>query len=169
MSFKIIQVENEEHKKHIYRLLEENLTVTHFLVQREFSITFDVDVLLQQDIIKMPQFVSPAGRLLIAEYDDRIAGCAGLRKIGEDVGEIKRMYVRPEYRRKGIGKALVQAIISEAQQIGYSKLRLDCAPFAKAAQALYHSVGFQRIQPYPESEIPEEYYVNWIFMELMFK
>ncbi|PIG91730.1 GNAT family N-acetyltransferase [Gloeocapsopsis sp. IPPAS B-1203] len=168
MSLKITQVQTEEHKKHIYRLLEENLTATYLLVQREFSLTFDVDVLLQQDIIKMPQFTSPTGRLLLA-YDGNFIGCAGLRKIGEEVGEIKRMYVCPEYRRKGVGRALVQAIISEAQQIGYSKLRLDCAPFAKAAQALYHSIGFQSIQPYPESEIPEEYHSKWIFMELIIK
>ncbi|WP_210404326.1 GNAT family N-acetyltransferase [Chroococcidiopsis sp. TS-821] len=113
MSIKIIQVQTEERKKHIYRLFEENLTATQLLVERDFSITFDVEILLQQDLIRMPQFVPPAGRLLIAEYDTHIAGRAGLREIAEDVGKIKRMYVRPEYRRKGIGKALVQAIISE--------------------------------------------------------
>ncbi|MUL37764.1 GNAT family N-acetyltransferase [Gloeocapsopsis dulcis] len=166
---KIIQVQTEEHKKHIYKLLEENLNETYLLVKHEFNLTFDVDVLLKQDLIKMSQFALPLGRLLLAEYNDNVAGCLGLRKIGEEVGEIKRMYVRPEYRGKRVGRALVQAIISEAQQIGYSKLCLDCAPFAKAAQALYYSVGFQSIQPYPESEIPEEYHSNWTFMELIIK
>jgi N-acetylglutamate synthase-like GNAT family acetyltransferase len=149
--------------------LKENLIEFHSLLQRDFNITFNVDEFLKQNIMNLPQFASPLGRLILTEYNGVAAGCAGLRKIGKDVGEIKRMYIRPEYCRKGIGKALVQAIISEAQQIGYSQLRLDGAPFAKVAQVLYQSVGFQRIQPYPESENPEEYHVNWVFMELMIK
>lgn len=165
----LIQVQTDEHKNHIEKLFKENLNATNLLVNRELSITFDVNEFLKQDIAKLPQFTPPTGRLLLAEYDDNIAGCVGLRKSGEDIGEIKRMYVRPEYRRQGVGRALLHAIVSEAQQIGYSKLRLDSAPFAKAAQALYHSVGFQHIQPYPESEIPEEYHANWIFMELILK
>ena len=106
-------------------------------------------------------------RLLLAEFDRKIAGCAGLRKIGEDVGEVKRMYVRPEHRRRGIGRSLLLAIINAARQIGYSKLRLDAAPFAKEAHALYYSVGFQNTAPYPESEIPQKYHPRWVFMELV--
>ena len=106
---------------------------------------------------------------MLGESETKIAGCACLRKIGEDIGEIKRMYVKPEFRRKGIGRSLLQAIIHEAWQIGYSKIRLDTAPFAKEAQALYRSLGFQEIEPYPESEIPETYRPSWVFMELVMK
>jgi ribosomal protein S18 acetylase RimI-like enzyme len=86
-----------------------------------------------------------------------------------NVGEIKRMYVKPEFRRKGIGKYLLETILNEARQIGYSKIRLETAPFSQTAQLLYRSFGFQDIEPYPEGEIPPEYYPSWFFMELILK
>jgi GNAT superfamily N-acetyltransferase len=76
------------------------------------------------------------------------------------------MYVRPDYRRKGIARALLAAIIAAARCIGYSKIRLDSARFAKVAQTLYRSFGFKDVEPYPESEIPEEYRSHWAFMEM---
>ncbi|MDZ8110636.1 MAG: GNAT family N-acetyltransferase [Nostoc sp. DedQUE12a] len=92
------------------------------------------------------------------------------KSINQDIGEIKRMYVKPQFRQKGIGRALLQAIINEATDIGYSKLRLDTAPYAKEAHALYRAFGFYNIEPYLEkTEIPLEYRANWIFMELILK
>lgn len=76
------------------------------------------------------------------------------------------MYVRPDYRRKGIGRLLLEALIEEARRIGYSKLKLDSAPFAREAQVFYWKIGFRDIQPYPESEAPREYYYQWAFMEI---
>ena len=94
-----------------------------------------------------------------------------MRKIGDNIGEIKRMYVQPLYRGKGIARALLERLIKEAQSIGYAKLRLDSGLFMKEALNLYHSVGFKEIDPYAESEvlqegIPEEISQNWIFMEM---
>ena len=76
------------------------------------------------------------------------------------------MYVRPAYRRKGVGRALVDATIKEVRAAGYSTLRLDSARFMTDAQALYRSAGFREISPYPQSEIPEQFRVYWVFMEL---
>lgn len=166
---KIIQVKTNEQKRHIRELFWEYLNSANLMFSREFDISFDVNAFLEQDMAKLQQFAPPQGRLLLGEYETKIAGCACLRKIGDDVGEIKRMYVRPEFRRKGIGRSLLQAIIHEARQIGYLKIRLDTAPFAKEAQALYRSLGFQEIEPYPESEIPEKYRPSWVFMELLIK
>ncbi len=165
---KIIQADSKEHSCYIRELFRENLSETKLLLSREFNISFDVNTLLEQQIAKLQQFSPPSGCLLLAEYQGKITGCAGLRKIGENVGEVKRMYVQPEYRRKGIGRSLLQAIITEARQIGYSQIRLDSAPFAPEAQALYYSVGFQNIKPYLESEIPEKYHPRWVFMEMVF-
>ena len=97
-----------------------------------------------------------------------------MRKIGEKVGEIKRMYVRPVFRGKGMGRTLLEKLIDEAQDCGYSKLRLDSGPFMKEAHGLYYSFGFRNIEPYPESEvlgedIPKEISENWIFMEMDLK
>ncbi|WP_375478840.1 GNAT family N-acetyltransferase, partial [uncultured Nostoc sp.] len=121
-------------------------------------------------ITQLHEFLPPSGRLLLGQYEEEIAGCACLRKIGEDIGEIKRMYVRAQFRRKGIGRSLLEAIINEAAYIGYSMIRLDSAPFAKEAQTLYHIFGFQNIEPYLEkTEIPLEHQANWVFMELVLK
>ena len=166
---KILQVETDEHRSDVRELFWENLSSTNLMIIHEFGISSDVSAILEQDMAKVQQFAPPQGRLLLGEYETKIAGCACLRKIGEDIGEIKRMYVKPEFRRKGIGRSLLQAIIHEARQIGYSKIRLDTAPFAKAAQALYRSLGFQEIEPYPESEIPEKFRPSWVFMELVIK
>ncbi len=165
---KIISVNLAEHKCYVRELFWENLSSTSLAIAHEFGISIDISAMLEQNMANLQQFAPPSGRLFLAEYESKIAGCAGLRKIGEEVGEVKRMYVRPEYRRKGIGRSLLQTIIHEARQIGYSKIRLDSAPFAQEAQALYHSVGFQQIEPYPESEIPEKYHSRWVFMEMVF-
>ncbi|MBW4689544.1 MAG: GNAT family N-acetyltransferase [Komarekiella atlantica HA4396-MV6] len=167
---KIISVDIEEYKSHIGELFLKYLNETNLIFSRELNIDFDVNTFLEQYMTQLHQFVPPTGRLLLGQYEEQIAGCACLRKIGEDFGEIKRMYVKPEFRRKGIGRALLEAIINEASLIGYSKICLDSAPFAKEAQALYRVFGFQNIEPYLEKqEIPLEYRANWIFMELILK
>jgi GNAT superfamily N-acetyltransferase len=75
------------------------------------------------------------------------------------------MYVRPEFRGKGIGRALLEALIAEAQEIGYPTVRLDSTRFMEVAHSLYRSVGFHEIEPYTESEIPPEFQQYWVFME----
>jgi GNAT superfamily N-acetyltransferase len=88
-----------------------------------------------------------------------------MRPIGEGVGETKRMYVRPAYRRKGIGRGLLECLVQEAEGMGLATLRLDTLRSMKEARALYRSAGFREIEPYPESEIPGELWANWVFME----
>ncbi|MCC5648434.1 GNAT family N-acetyltransferase [Nostoc sp. XA013] len=166
---KIMQVETEEHKSHIHELFWEYCNETK-LIFSHHGINLDVNTFFEQYITQLHEFIPPSGRLLLGQYEAKIAGCACLRKIGEDIGEIKRMYVRPEFRRKGIGRALLETIINEASNIGYSKIRLDSAPFAKEAHTLYRVFGFQDIEPYLEkTEIPLEYRANWVFMELVLK
>lgn len=81
------------------------------------------------------------------------------------MAEIKRMFVRPASRGQGVGRMLLEALIAEARQIGYSTIRLDSTRFMKAAHSLYRSAGFQEIGPYQESEIPPEFHQHWVFME----
>ena len=122
--------------------------------------------MLEDDMATLHKFAPPHGRLLLAYAQGALAGCACLRTIGPQVGEIKRMYVRPQHRRKGVGRALVAGLIDEARQMDCTTLRLDSARFMKDAQALYRSFGFSLIAPYAESEIPEAFHANWVFMEL---
>jgi len=90
----------------------------------------------------------PEGCILLAFYKDKLAGCVGLRKFKDDICEMKRLYVRPEFRRKKIGKNLSKAIIHKAKKIGYKFMRLDTLPFMNEAISLYLSLGFKQIKPY---------------------
>ncbi len=90
----------------------------------------------------------PHGALILASVDGKGAGCAALRKLSEDTCEMKRLYVRDDFRRLGIGKKLISMITDEARTLNYRYIRLDTLPSMKKAQALYVSLGFYDIEPY---------------------
>ncbi len=163
---RIFQAETDEHKEHARELFGEYLQWANAMLSQEFGISFDIKSILEQDMAGLDKFLPPTGRLLLAQYDKQYAGIGCLRKIREDVGEIKRMYVRPSYRGQGIGRAILQGLVEQAWLVGYKRIRLDSALFMKEAHAMYRAVGFTKIEPYPESEIPPEFRRNWIFMEL---
>jgi len=93
-------------------------------------------------------YAPPGGRLLLAFAGAEPAGCIALRKIGEKVGEMKRLWVKPGFRGTGLGRRLAETLMTEARAIGYRAIRLDTLPSMKAAQALYASLGFKDIPPY---------------------
>ncbi|BAY27983.1 GCN5-related N-acetyltransferase [Calothrix sp. NIES-2100] len=155
---KIIQFQAEKHQSDIRQLWWEYFNWSNLIFTHELGISFDVSQFVEQYIAQIDEFAPPTGRLLLGEYNNKIVGCAGLRNIGENVGEVKRMFVRQEFQRKGIGRSLLRAMINEARSVGYAKLRLDTAPFTKAALSLYRYFGFYEIEPYFEkTEIPLEY------------
>jgi GNAT superfamily N-acetyltransferase len=121
--------------------------------------------MLEEDMAGLGIYFPPDGRLLMAIDEGRAVGIACLKRLRDDMGEIKRMYVRPEYRRRGTGRALLESLLEEAKLIGYPCVRLDNARFMKKAHALYRSAGFTEIEPYPESEIPSDFQKHWVFME----
>ena len=86
--------------------------------------------------------------LLVADESGQLAGCAALRNIGEDTGEMKRLYVRPAFQGCGLGRLLTERIIVEARDSGLRLLRLDTLPIMGSALALYRSLGFHEIPPY---------------------
>ena len=161
----IYQIESREDRKSVRELFWEYLQWANDELNDNFGVSFDIKTMLQEDMNTLEKFLPPYGRLLLAEQDGRVAGLGCLKKLKDDIGEIKRMYVRSDYRRKGIGKALLENLLEEAGEIGYNRVWLDSARFMKSAHALYRSYGFQEIEPYPESEIPAEFQSNWIFME----
>ena len=106
----------------------------------------------------------PEGRLLLALVDGRPAGCVALRSLGDGSSEMKRMFVDPEFRGRGVGKALAVRLIDEARSAGYQSMRLDTSVRQLEAISLYERLGFIRIGPY--YELPAEL-VDWlVFMEL---
>ncbi|MGB7023075.1 MAG: GNAT family N-acetyltransferase [Candidatus Acidiferrales bacterium] len=104
-----------------------------------------------EELAQLPgEFARPRGRLFLA-FDDRdgmVAGCGALRRIDAETCEMKRFYVRPAFRGKGLGRELILALIDSARQIGYVRMRLDTLPSMTTAIALYRALGFREIAPY---------------------
>jgi putative acetyltransferase len=90
----------------------------------------------------------PGGRILVGLVDGGIAGCVALRRLDESCCEMKRLYVRPAFRRTGLGKDLALAAIDAATALGYERMRIDTLPQMGAARKLYASLGFREIEPY---------------------
>lgn len=104
---------------------------------------------MAQDLAALPRpFLPPHGLLLLARTDGEPLGCAGLLALDPEVGEIKRMYVRPSARGRGLGATLLQALLEQAAARGFRRVRLDTAPELQAARALYQRHGFTPIPPY---------------------
>lgn len=102
----------------------------------------------------------PYGRLYLAYCDDELAGCIGLRKIDEENCEMKRLYVRQQFRGQHIGKILIQKIIEDAREIGYSHMLLDTLPFLESAIHIYKTVGFYEIESYNNSPMQTSIYMK---------
>lgn len=102
----------------------------------------------------------PGGRLYLAYEDGRLAGCIGLRKMDEENCEMKRLYVRPEFRGKQIGRLLVHKIIEEAGKTGYHHMFLDTLPFLQSAVRMYRKYGFYEIESYNDSPMGTSIYMK---------
>ena len=114
------------------------------------SLAFDLSFQdFEKELESLPgRYAIPEGCLLIAQNQDGIVGCAAVRKIGDGVCEMKRLFVRPEYRGAGIGRRLVMEIVRTAICLGYSRMRLDTTPSMNEATSLYRSLGFYDTEPY---------------------
>jgi ribosomal protein S18 acetylase RimI-like enzyme len=106
-------------------------------------------------------YASPEGRLLLAEHEGQLAGCVALHKLADGICEMKRLYLRPQFRGKGLGRALAEHVIAEARQIGYKRMRLDTVePVMKDAVAMYRAFGFREIAPYCKNPIAGALYME---------
>jgi len=109
----------------------------------------------QAEVSGLPgAYAPPPGRLLLAWVDGKAAGCGALRSLGADGAEMKRMWVRPAFRSRGLGRALAQALLAAARAEGYARVRLDTLPVMTEARALYRSPGFGVVPPQGDTPHP---------------
>jgi putative acetyltransferase len=115
-----------------------------------------------KELANLPgDYSPPDGRLLLVEYDGHLAGCVALHKLEESICEMKRLYLRPAFRGKGLGRAIADRIIEEARQMGYQRMRLDTVePVMKDAVAMYRRIGFREIAPYCTNPIAGALYME---------
>jgi putative acetyltransferase len=115
-----------------------------------------------QELAALPgDYAPPDGRLLLATCADVPAGCVALHKLDTVICEMKRLYVRPQFRGRGLGRILAERIITEARQIGYKQLRLDTVePVMRTAVAMYRTLGFHEIAPYRRNPIEGALYME---------
>lgn len=116
----------------------------------------------EKELAELPgDYAPPGGRLLLATYDSAPAGCVALHRLGHEICEMKRLYVRPQFRGKGMGRALAERVVADAREIGYKRLRLDTVePVMRDAVALYRELGFREIAPYRENPIKGALYMD---------
>ena len=138
------------------------LTRTLFLEYAQalgFSLCFQG---FDEELAGLPgKYARPHGRLLLAAHDEQAAGCVGMRALQDGICEMKRLYVRPPFRGKSIGRLLAERLISEARGIGYTRMRLDTVVGKMAdAVALYRRLGFVEIPPYCANPIEGAVYLE---------
>lgn len=142
---KIINAETKEEISLIRELFLEYAKSLHFDLCFQ---SFD------EELANLPgAYAPPSGVLFIAYWNNEAAGCIALRKLENKICEMKRLYVKKNFRGKNIGKVLTDELIAKAVQLGYEKMRLDTVPSMQTAQKLYRELGFYEIPPYRENPV----------------
>jgi ribosomal protein S18 acetylase RimI-like enzyme len=143
---------------------EAEIEMARILFQ-EYAAWLRVDLCFQkfpEELANLPGlYAPPRGRLLIAWSDEQAAGCVALRPVKDSVCEMKRLFVRPAFRGRSVGRKLSEQIVASAQELEYSSMVLDTLPSMEPALCLYDSLGFVRCAPYYETPLKDT-----VFMEL---
>ncbi len=125
---------------------------------REYEAFLAVDLCFQgfeEELAGLPgRYARPGGDLLIALDGESVAGCVAVRRLGDGVCEMKRLFVEPGARGKGLGRRLALEIIAIARELGYGTMRLDTLDTLSEAMQLYEALGFRRTAPYYDNPLP---------------
>ena len=126
-------------------------------MMREYVEWIGLDLAFQEiddELDGLPgEYTPPRGALFVVDDRDRLVAMIGLRPLDEGSCEMKRLFVRPEARGRGLAKQLIARVLEEARRLGYDEIRLDTLPMMGDAQSLYLSIGFSDIAPYYETPI----------------
>ena len=137
-------------------------------ILREYGASLAIDLQFQNfdsELAELPgDYAPPAGQLLLAFVGDALAGCGGLRALPDvdhaNACEMKRLYVRPAFRRFGLGRVLAEALLDEARRAGYSTMLLDTLDEMESARELYATLGFTETAPYYFNPVPGAHYLK---------
>lgn len=137
-------------------------------ILREYGESLDIDLDFQQfddELRTLPgQYEGPQGTLMLALVDGQVAACGGFRPLPEsdhvNACEMKRLFVRPAFRRFGLGRTMAQTLIERAMACGYHSMLLDTLDDMEAARDLYDSLGFVEIPPYYFNPIAGAHYLK---------
>jgi GNAT superfamily N-acetyltransferase len=129
---------------------------------REYSAELGIDLCFQNfetELASLPgAYAPPAGRLLVAESEDQLAACVALRPHKPELAELKRLYVRPAFRGRGLGRLLLERIVAEALAAGYKEAVFDTLPSMTIALRMYRDFGFVETEPYCFNPVPGALY-----------
>ncbi len=152
-ALKIVQVQT----------LEQVAAVRELFLEYAWSLNFSLCFQsFDQELASLPgDYAPPSGRLLLAEFNDQRAGCVAMHRLADGICEMKRLYVRSEFRGLKIGRRLAEAVIAEARAVGYQRMRLDTvAPLMQEAVRLYRELGFYEIPAYRPNPMPGTLYME---------
>lgn len=162
----IIHGTADDHETHIRQLFREYAQLLQTIAKEEFGMVVDHNDILNGFMSDLKAFYPPTGKILLAKYNHDFEGIGCLKPLTTEIGEIKRMFVRSNYRRIGLGKTILDNLMAEARSIGYTKLRLDSPKPFLAAHKLYESRGFRYITAYEGSEAATSIPDLAVYMEL---
>lgn len=125
---------------------------TEYAASLGFSLAFQG---FEAELASLPgRYAPPGGCILLARGAQGLAGCVAMRPLDASTCEMKRLFVRPAFLGRGVGRHLAEAVVGEARAAGYARMRLDTVPAMQAALGLYRSLGFRDIQPYTDNPLP---------------
>jgi len=164
---KIYQMTTEQDKAKFKMLSIEYLQWLLDQLKINFDAEFEGELVdyVEEEMKNLGKLMPPRGCLLLCDVDGEITGMAGMRELAADICEIKRVYVRPEFRGRGIARTLFARLLDTATEKQYPRMRLDSGRFMTSAHKLYQANGFKEIERYEGSEVPSEWTKYWMFFE----
>ena len=174
MSVELVPVGDLATRTAAEALIREYLQFIAGTALERYRLTFDIEAMIASDLHDESKFFPPAGRFYVVRHGGAFVGVGCLRRVAPGMAEIQRMYVRPQARGLGAGRALVERLIADARGMQFTTMRLESLKALSAAHALYRSVGFHEIAPYGESSMTNyqsaealaTYKSSALFMEL---
>ncbi|MFL6571998.1 MAG: GNAT family N-acetyltransferase [Burkholderiales bacterium] len=170
----LVPVETAQQREAARVLLVEYLRWVGDIARKSYGLSFDIEAMARSDIEDRAKFYPPSGRFYLVRHDERDVGVGCLKRLVQGVGEIQRMYIQAHVRGIGAGRALVQRLLRDARELGYTRVRLESLRALAPAHTLYRSVGFVEVEPYSDNSMDayqdpatlEAYRKSAIFMEL---